>query len=204
MDGLWQNPRRLHSRGVDCRGLAIDADGVMLGPSCELVRKTAKGYAALGAGELSKKFKGLSEIQANPGWVARRLAAVARALDSGDLVHAQLLGLQLPFASSTISPDLDFAKANYDRDETRDADGRWATVGGAGAGSLAPALQRATLAEATGIEAAARVGIGAFVGEAVGFLVGTVYPSGHWLDNVTVIYTPPTTIFSPVGESEAP
>lgn len=182
MEGLWQNPRRLYSRGADCRGLAIDANGVILGPSRELVRKTAMGYSALGASELSEGFQDFSEIRANPGWVAQRLAAVARALDSGDLVHAQLLGLQLPFASSIISPDclgMDLAKANYDEDETRDADGEWATIGGAGA--LAPTLPRIGLAEASEIGTAGRIGIGALVGEAVGFLVGTVYPSGQWL-----------------------
>jgi len=32
--------RRLHPRGRESRGVAVDADGAMLGPDCVLVRRT--------------------------------------------------------------------------------------------------------------------------------------------------------------------
>lgn len=179
MDGLWQPPRRLHSRGANCRGLAIDMDGVVLGTACDLVRKTSQGYRALEGGDLREQFK----IQADYDSIARRLSSIARALDSGDLLHAQLLGLQLPFAIDTQQVQAtDFLKTNYDPAEERNAHGEW-TAAFESIGSLASSIADAglTLAEEVSTGIGARLGAGALAGGTVGLLAGVVYPSGNWL-----------------------
>ncbi len=44
MDALFAAMRRLHERGPRARGLVVDAEGVALGPDCELVKRTPMGY----------------------------------------------------------------------------------------------------------------------------------------------------------------
>ena len=181
MDDLWQQPRRLHSRGANCHGLVIDMDGVALGASCELVGKTSLGYRALGADELSKRFRNIPEIQDDYGYIARSLSAIARALDTKDLLHAQLLGLQLPFAVDIYprgSCETDLFKANYDAAEARNASGEW-TAAFEAIGGLVSSLSSASLALAE--EATIDVGISTLAGGTVGLLAGIVYPSGNWL-----------------------
>lgn len=172
MNGLCQETRRLYSRGAGCRGLAIDDHGAMFGSSVELVQRTWTGFRALAADELEKRFIGLSEVQADPGLVARRLSRIANALESGALLRAQLLGLQLPFA-----------KAEAWETENRNAAGEWATSGSVGGGMLASTLRSLGLdaLEASEIEIGVGLGISAASASAAGFVAGMVYPSGNWL-----------------------
>ncbi len=44
---MFDNLRRLSPRGPDNRGIAVDADGAMLGPDCVLVCRTAWGYRCI-------------------------------------------------------------------------------------------------------------------------------------------------------------
>jgi hypothetical protein len=54
--------RRLHLRGRDCRGIAVDAEGATLGPDWVLVRRTPAGFRCLdpaAADALQKTVHGL-------------------------------------------------------------------------------------------------------------------------------------------------
>ena len=88
--------RRLHMRGPRSRGLVVDRDGVALGPGAVLVSRSAAGYRCARNDDLVRLtrlvFAGDVRLQRLP----TVLAQMARALDAGDLVKAQLLGLEIP------------------------------------------------------------------------------------------------------------
>ena len=127
----WFGPiRRLSKRGVNCRGLAVDLDGVTLGPDLPLVRRTSKGYLVADADEISLLIdvafggRGITKALTN------HLASIARALNSGDLAKAQILGLYFPIGELT-ERQLDrfrrarVSKSNFNPEEPRDERGRW-------------------------------------------------------------------------------
>ena len=110
--------RLLHERGPNCRGLAVDRDGVVLGPGFELVRREGGGYRAFNQAETGLMLR---TVFRDPGPIAEVLAKIADALTRGDLVHAQMLGLHTPFAALDLTPLMrrDAPLAKYDPDEPR-------------------------------------------------------------------------------------
>jgi hypothetical protein len=96
MDGLFVTMRRLHERGPRSRGLSVDADGVTLGPNCVLVRRTAAGYQRAAIGEIADLTRAVFGRDARLDRVPIVLARITDPLSAGDLVKAQLLGLEIP------------------------------------------------------------------------------------------------------------
>ena len=137
---MFTEMRRLHERGPHCRGLVVDTDGVMLGPDCVLVRRTARGFEAADSERLTGLTKSVFADDARLGRLPQVLASVARALDAGDLVKAQLLGLAIPIGKLDEAQlrrlrragDLAKDEASFDPDQPRDERGRWTTEGGSG------------------------------------------------------------------------
>ena len=130
--------RRLHERGPQSRGLAVDAEGVTLGPDCILVRRTPAGYRSANPNEIARLTR---SVLGDDGRLQRLpfvLAGITRALNAGDLVKAQLLGLEIPL------PDLDDEQVarlrlagelmkDFDPNQPRDERGRWTSDGGSDA-----------------------------------------------------------------------
>ena len=123
--------RRLHDRGPRCRGLAVDAEGVALGPDCALVRRTPRGYRACGPEEMAVLQRAVFDDDARLAGLPIVLASIVRALDRGDLVMAQLLGLEIPLDAlddarlRRLRLASDLIKAGYDPNQPRDEHGRW-------------------------------------------------------------------------------
>ena len=136
MDALFATMRKLHSRGPAAHGLVVDEEGVMLGPDCVLVERTAQGYRRVGDDQLMR----LQGVAFGEGDHHPRLPLVldriAGALDEGDLVRAQLLGLSLRLRNldddqlRRLRLAAELLKSGYDPDEPRDEDGRWTSGGG--------------------------------------------------------------------------
>lgn len=175
-----KNIRRLHARSDAHRGLVVDETGVAFGTACELVRRLpGGGYRTLDERELALVAGGAGMGEAGR-ILKRRLSRIADALEDGDLVHAQLLGLQLPLATQAPPAGSGFSKAGYDENEPRNAAGKW------GIGGMATAAAEGMgFAEggASAIAAAARAALASVAGVAsgaAGLLAGLVYPSGNW------------------------
>src|SRR6185437_2466078 len=136
--GMFAEMRRLHERGPGCRGLVVDTDGVMLGPDCVLVRRTARGFEAADSQQLAALTKSVFAEDARLRRLPQVLAGVVTALEAGDLVKAQLLGLALRLVKlddaqlHRLSRPVDLAKdeASFDPNQPRDKRGRWTTEGG--------------------------------------------------------------------------
>ncbi len=132
--------RRLHARGAMSRGLTVDQEGVSLGPDCMLVRRTNAGYRVVNPVELECVLRYAFRERDDFAELAPRLGRIARALESGDLAKAQILGLQLPFDElddeelQRLELGTRLIKTGYDPSQPRDEDGRW-TSGGAGGNS---------------------------------------------------------------------
>jgi hypothetical protein len=135
---MFAEMRRLHERGPGCRGLVVDTDGVMLGPDCVLVRRTARGFEAADSQQLAALTKSVFAEDARLRRLPQVLAGVVTALEAGDLVKAQLLGLALRLGKlddaqlHRLSRPVDLAKdeASFDPNQPRDERGRWTTEGG--------------------------------------------------------------------------
>lgn len=136
MDALFATMRKLHSRGPRARGLVVDADGAMLGPDCVLVRRTADGYRAV-SNEMLTCMQGIAF--GKDGHQPRLpfvLGRIADALETGDVVRAQLLGLSLAIGEldddqlRQLRVAAMIMKADYNQDEPRDDRGRWTSGGG--------------------------------------------------------------------------
>jgi hypothetical protein len=131
--------RRLYERGPTCRGLAVDEDGVMLGPDGVLVRRTPLGYRSADPGHLALLTRAAFGEDRRLRRLPIVLDAIAQALDRGDLVKAQLLGLELPLGElddrslRRVSVVADLIKAGFDPDQPRDERGRWTDASAAGA-----------------------------------------------------------------------
>ena len=167
--------RRLHDRGPGCRGLAVDPEGVVLGPDCVLVRPTPRGYRCAAPDEIALLRRAVFDDDTRLGRLPIVLASIVRALDRGDLVMAQLLGLEIPLDSLDddrlwrLSRAADLIKAGFDPDQPRDDHGRWtseaalhAITAGLGAatsllGDLAPETLSALRAIAARINTATAV-----------------------------------------------
>ena len=122
---------RLHPRGSASRGVTVDAEGVMLGPDCDLVRRTPAGYRCVTEVEAATIQSVLSNRVEDPDWLFWQCCRIANALDGGNIALAQIHGVQIP------TVDLDSVqleqlasialcvKANFDPNQPRDAHGRW-------------------------------------------------------------------------------
>ena len=131
--------RRLHDRGPACRGLAVDAEGVMLGPDCSLVRHTPLGYRCADPDELARLTRDVFDGDARLSRLPIVLAGIVKALDGGDLLKAQLLGLEIPIGElnddrlQRLRAAKDLIKDGFDPNQPRDERGRWARESGAAA-----------------------------------------------------------------------
>ena len=143
-------PRRLHPRGLASRGLTVDVDGVALGPDCLLVRRTQAGYQTASRSEIRTLLDLAFDYRGDEAPFHRRCAAIAKALDDGALLRAQLLGLFLPVGELDVF-DLQRLRLasqliKYDPDQPRDEDGKWSNAGGSGSSGSATAGMAAFLA----------------------------------------------------------
>lgn len=132
---MFATMRRLHERGTRARGLMVDAEGVMLGPDWVLVRRTSAGFRCAGSNAIDL----LRRLAFGDDLRLRRLpavlASIATALERGDLVKAQLLGLALPIDDLTDHQLLRLHHASdlikdFNPDQPRDECGRWTSGGG--------------------------------------------------------------------------
>lgn len=57
---LFTSMRRLYERGPCCRGLAVDREGVALGPHVMLVQRVNLGYRCVDASEMTDLMRGRS------------------------------------------------------------------------------------------------------------------------------------------------
>ncbi len=148
--------RRVYERGRRSRGLVVDRDGVALGPDVVLVRHSAAGYRCARTDDLVRLtrlvFTGDAGFQRLPAV----LAQIARALDAGDLVKAQLLGLEIPIGElddsqlARLAGAADLVKVGFDPSQPRDEGGRWTSEGGGdGAGADAAGVTPVQIADAS-------------------------------------------------------
>jgi hypothetical protein len=137
LEPMW----RLQPRGAANRGVAVDADGAMLGPDCPLVQRTASRYHALGR-QLMRDMQRIVRLDKDdPNWLYQQSQRIADALDRGEIALAQIYGLRIPVR------DLDgrqlkqlaavalLTKADFNADEPRipagqSGGGEWTTGGG--------------------------------------------------------------------------
>jgi hypothetical protein len=142
--------RRLHPRGPANPGIVVDAEGVMLGPDCVLVRRTAQGYRSIARDEAVALQKCLSADTGNADWLFGQCRRIAKALDNHDVPLAQILGLYIPIDDldgerlKRLARAAPLIKANFDPSERRvpkgdPHGGEWTTGGGGNDASLANA-----------------------------------------------------------------
>jgi hypothetical protein len=93
--------RRLHERGRDSRGIAVDRDGSMLGPDCVLVRRTPSGFRCLSPDEAHAIQAATLGPGCEPGWLFDQARRIADALAAGETALAQIHGLRIRSAIST-------------------------------------------------------------------------------------------------------
>src|SRR5262249_49328504 len=99
MNAPFAEMRRLHDRGPNGRGLGVDADGVMLGPYCALVTRASGGYRRVDAAALERLLKTTFGHNHHLDRFSIVLEHIIEALAAGDLVKAQLLGLEIPLGT---------------------------------------------------------------------------------------------------------
>lgn len=135
MERILGAPARLHSRGPSCRGVVVDIEGAMLGPECILVRRTPSGYRSLSPSEAADVLRAMFHEDRDRAQLFRRCQRIAKALEAGDLVRAQLLGLEFRIAAldegelQRLGRAAGLIKADFDPDEARDERGRWTSAG---------------------------------------------------------------------------
>src|SRR5260370_18735821 len=132
--------RQLYERGPHCQGLAVDAEGVMLGPDCVLAhRLPGGGYRSASPEAIAALARTVFDDDARLRRVPIVLSGIVAALDRGDLVKAQLLVLEIPIARrdeprlQRLGRASDLLKDGFDPNQLRDERGRWAREGGAAA-----------------------------------------------------------------------
>jgi len=88
--------RRLHKRQPDFTGLAVDEQGVSLGSDFPLVRKVGLKYQLVSRDEIQSLLEIAFEGRGNAGAITSYLNRIAKALNSGEVARAQILGLHFP------------------------------------------------------------------------------------------------------------
>lgn len=117
--------RRLFDRGPANPGIAVDAEGAMLGPDCVLVRRTPQGYRCIDAAEAAALQDCLSGDRRDSDWLFGQCRRIAKALDNHDLPLAQILGIYLPIGDldpeqlKRLALTTPLIKANFDPNEPR-------------------------------------------------------------------------------------
>jgi hypothetical protein len=132
--------RQLYERGPRCQGLAVDAEGVMLGPDCVLVhRLPGGGYRSARPDAIAHLARAVFDDDVRLRRLPIVLSGIVAALDRGDLVKAQLLGLEIRLDRldeprlQRLGSAWTLLKDGFDPHELRDEGGRWAREGGAAA-----------------------------------------------------------------------
>jgi hypothetical protein len=77
---------RLHRRGPDNRGLAVDAEGAVLGPECLLVRRGPTGFQPLDPASAAELQKALLRPGCAADWLFEQCRRIAEALAKGEVV----------------------------------------------------------------------------------------------------------------------
>ncbi|HEV2186850.1 MAG TPA: hypothetical protein VGR70_06560 [Stellaceae bacterium] len=131
---------RLQPRGAANRGVAVDADGAMLGPDCPLVQRTASGFRAASREPVRDMQCILGLDKDDPNWLYAQSQRIAEALDRSEIALAQIYGLRIPVRDldgrqlkqlGALAP---LAKADFNPDEPRlpagqPGGGEWTTGG---------------------------------------------------------------------------
>jgi hypothetical protein len=166
--------RRLYERGPRCHGLAVDAEGVMLGPDCVLAQRLpGGGYCSADANALALLALAVFDDDTRLRRLPLVLSGIVAALDRGDLVKAQLLGLEIPIDQLDGSRLERLGRAmellKFDQNQPRDEYGRWAREGNAVPKAsllrrLTPAALRALARLAARVVAAGALEATAFLG----------------------------------------
>ena len=166
--------RRLYERGSRCHGMGVDAEGVMLGPDCVLAQRLPDGgYRSADANALALLAFAVFDDDTRLRRLPLVVSGIVAALDRGDLVKAQLLGLEIPI-DRLDEPRLQRLHRaaellKFDQNQLRDEYGRWARESGramSAVRSLLGRLRPATLTALRLLAAAATSG----ALEAVAFL----------------------------------
>jgi hypothetical protein len=102
-------------------GLSIEQEGVCLCSAIDLVWREGEDFRALDCEQVGVLLRKGFDDDRDPGVIAGVLATIATSLAKGDLAHARILGLFLPFA--TLGRNEHLAKT-YNPDEPRVPAGR--------------------------------------------------------------------------------
>lgn len=130
--GFGEQERRLYDRDGNARGLVVDRDGVLLGPDCPLVEKGQGGFRTIDLSLARRLLHDVFAYDEDPRPFVGLCRAIGKALDDGNLLRAQLLGLQMPVGLlesdhlSRLGCFALMAKAGFDPDQPRAANGEWA------------------------------------------------------------------------------
>lgn len=132
--GFGEQERRLYDRGAGSQGLVVDPDGVRLGPDCPLVERTRTGFQAIGLPMAKRLLRDVFAYEDDPRPFVALCRSIGKALDGGDLLRAQLLGLQMPIGKlqrghfARLGRFAPMVKAGFDPDQPRAANGEWGTA----------------------------------------------------------------------------
>jgi hypothetical protein len=99
---MFQTMHRLHPRGPANRGICVDADGAMLGPSCILVDRTQRGFRSIGPKAASALQKCAFAGEHDADWLFRQCERIAASLNKGEIALAQIYGLRIQLVPLTI------------------------------------------------------------------------------------------------------
>jgi hypothetical protein len=142
--------RLLHERGPANPGMAVDADGAMLGPDCVLVRRTPQGYRCIDDEEAATLQACLFGDRRDSDWLSGRCRRIAKALDNDDVPLAQIFGIYIGIGDldaerlKRLALAAPLIKANFDPGEARipsgqPGGGQWTTGGDGNDTSIADA-----------------------------------------------------------------
>jgi hypothetical protein len=128
--------RRLYDRGPAARGLVVDTEGVMLGPDYVLVARTNARYRRIDAAALDQVLKATFGKDHHLRRFSLVLDRITDALAAGDLVNAQLLGLEIPLGTlddgqlKRLQSASTLIKDGFNPNQPRDERGRWTSGAG--------------------------------------------------------------------------
>jgi hypothetical protein len=122
--------------GLSCTFAGVSLAGV------PLLRRTRAGFVPRPTSEITSLLR--AAYGEDPTWLQSRLAAIAQALNSGDLtgaiiaaVHTRTPELSPEAALRLAKADEELTKYNFNPDELRDWHGRWTRDGAAGSADYA-------------------------------------------------------------------